>query len=146
MILGCESKIDKDIASYDAFPEDFEVFRKDRTKSGGGVFIAVRNDIIANHEVSLDKKNEFIWVSIQLSDTQKLYIGSYCRPEIDGVDFINELEAAIGQIHQSAKGKHPNIILGGDFNCADAYDLYSPLDDRLCYNQLGSYWEFVTSG
>ena len=31
-------------------------------------------------------------------------------------DSINELEAAIGQIHQSAKGKHPNIILGGDFN------------------------------
>ena len=57
VILGCESKIDREIASYDAFPEDFEVFRKDRTKSGGGVFTAVRNDIIANHESTLDKKN-----------------------------------------------------------------------------------------
>ena len=30
MILGCESKIDKNKASYDKFPEDCEVFRKDQ--------------------------------------------------------------------------------------------------------------------
>ena len=74
IILGCESKLDQSIASYSVFPPNFEVFRKDRNVSGGGVFIAVRDDLIANPETSLASEYECIWISIQCPIKKKLYI------------------------------------------------------------------------
>ena len=38
IIFGCESKIDENIPTYSVFPGTYEVYRKDRTANGGGVF------------------------------------------------------------------------------------------------------------
>ena len=54
IVLGCESKIDSTIPTYSIFPDTYEIFRKDRTLNGGGVFIAIRNDLAAVHEHRLD--------------------------------------------------------------------------------------------
>ena len=47
IISECESKLDADIPTYSIFPESYNIFREDRSSSGGGVFIAVRNDLVA---------------------------------------------------------------------------------------------------
>lgn len=46
IISECESKLDADIPTYSIFPESYNIFCEDRSSSGGGVFIAVRNDLI----------------------------------------------------------------------------------------------------
>ena len=44
IILGCESKIDNTFATDSLFPSHCtEVYRKDRTKHGGGVFCAIKD-------------------------------------------------------------------------------------------------------
>ena len=43
IICGSESHLKQSIPSSEIFPDSFQVFRKDRNRSGGGVFIAVKN-------------------------------------------------------------------------------------------------------
>ena len=41
IIIGSESKLDATILSSEVFPTGYDIYRKDRDKFGGGVFIAV---------------------------------------------------------------------------------------------------------
>ena len=45
IICGCESHLKQSIPSSEIFSDSFQVFRKDGDRNGGGVFIAVKNDI-----------------------------------------------------------------------------------------------------
>ena len=65
IIVGCESKIDPTMPSGSIFRDRFEVFRKDRTATGGGVFIAIRRDLTAVEEPRFDVQGCEITVSIQ---------------------------------------------------------------------------------
>ena len=57
-------QLDADILTYSIFPESYDIFRKDRSSSGGWVFIAVRNDLVAVEERRHDvKASEVITVS-----------------------------------------------------------------------------------
>ena len=55
VVVGTESWLNKDITTGEIFPSNFQVFRKDRSggDSHGGVFIAVKDSLIANEEPSL---------------------------------------------------------------------------------------------
>ena len=73
IVLGCESKLDSTIPTYSVFPSTYDIFRKDWTLHGGGVFIGVRNDIIATEQVHLDVHNcEIITVSIKFAKSKTL--------------------------------------------------------------------------
>ena len=66
IVLGCEPKLDSSITSSEVFPNNYEIFHKDRIsdKAGGGVFIAVHNNILATHESKLHSYMDAIWVKI----------------------------------------------------------------------------------
>ena len=65
IILECETKLDADIPTYWIFPESYNIFRKDRSSSGGGVLIAVRNDLVALEGKGFDVEgSEVIRVSV----------------------------------------------------------------------------------
>ena len=65
IILECESKLDADIPTYWIFHERYNIFCKDRSSSGGGVFIAVRNDLVAVEGKRFDVEGyEVISVSV----------------------------------------------------------------------------------
>lgn len=65
IILECESELDADIPTYSIFPESYNIFREDRSSSGGGVFIAVRNDLVAVEGKRFDVEgSEVITVSV----------------------------------------------------------------------------------
>ena len=77
VILGCESKIYGTFPTYSFFPSHYmEVYRKDRTRNGGGVFCAIREDVLATEEKDLAKDNECAWSSIQFPKSQNVYLGS----------------------------------------------------------------------
>ena len=44
-IIRCESWLDTDINNSEIFPDNFTVFRKDRNRQGGGVFLAIQRQI-----------------------------------------------------------------------------------------------------
>ena len=47
IVLGCESKLCNSMCSYEFFPKNYTVFRKDRNVIGDGVFVATSHRIIS---------------------------------------------------------------------------------------------------
>ena len=95
IVLGCESKLDSTIPTYSVFPSTYDIFRKDWTLHGGGVFIGVRNDIIATEQVHLDVHNcEIITVSIKFAKSKTLLLSSYYRPpafDTNALDLLDDV-------------------------------------------------------
>ena len=63
IILGNESWLTPDIGNNEIFPDNYNVFRKDRITNSrdGGVFQAVKKDIIITQRDDLNSDCEIIW-------------------------------------------------------------------------------------
>ena len=66
IIFGTETWLDSSVYSSEFLPSTYQIFRKDRntTTVGGGVFLAVKNNLVAREESELSSKCESIWASI----------------------------------------------------------------------------------
>jgi hypothetical protein len=117
VILGCESKIDQTFATYEVFPENYTVYRKDRTEHGGGVFIATRDSLITSSEPSFDEDCEVVWAKIQFANSKPLILGSFYRTQ--GVKTLENFFSSFSNALSKNSRQHPNVIVGGDFNLAD---------------------------
>ena len=118
MVLGCESKLSNSIATYGIFPENYTVFCKDRTASGGGVFIATKDSLITAEESDLDDNCE-ITASIEISNSKRLLLASYYRPPDSKVQLLDSMISSFNKCINKNKRQHPNVIIGGDFNMSD---------------------------
>ena len=118
VILGRESKIDPSIPTSSIFWDKYKMFRKDRTASGGGVFIATRNDLTALREPRFDVGdclNQIVTASLQFSRTKKLYIASFCNPSATDPGPLELLDEYLSKLYNHSK--FPQLTLGGYFNC-----------------------------
>ena len=119
IILGCESHLDPQINSSEVFLSIYgNPYRKDMKLGEGGVFIAIRNDLITT-EIKTDADCEIVWTKLTIQGSKSIYIGSYYRRPSSKLDMVESLESSIQQISSNAKNNMPNIILGGDFNLPD---------------------------
>ena len=63
IVIGCESHLDETFNSSEILPSAYNIFRRDRTLGGGGVFIGVKNHLTATVEsLSINSDAEFIWM------------------------------------------------------------------------------------
>ena len=72
LIIGCESKLDSTIPTFSVFMESYNVIRKDRTKNGGGVFIAIRDTLISAEKPQFDVPCELIWTCLEFANAGKV--------------------------------------------------------------------------
>ena len=82
IVAGTESWLIPDILDSEIVPTNLEyaMFREDRTSNtGGGVFILVKNDIIATKQEKFQTDCEIVWIKIELVGTKPLYIAAYYR-------------------------------------------------------------------
>ena len=105
-------------------------------KKGGGVFIAVNNNIVATPKIDLDTNCQLNWVQIQTWKQPPLYIGSYYRqPSGEDLSPLNALDESIAKL--TNRQSLPNIILAGDFNLPDINWMDHSIRDRpQCSNTL----------
>lgn len=59
IILGTESWLDDSILDHEVFPRCFNVYRKDRSLHGGGVFLLVNNNL-QSHQLDLAENIESV--------------------------------------------------------------------------------------
>jgi hypothetical protein len=118
VFVGTESWLNSNITSGEIFPSHYNVFRKDRDNqrdSRGGVFIAVKNDLIAQDEHDFDQaKCELKWISIHVSGIAPVYIGAFYRSQKTDTDYVRLLETSLENIP-----KHASVWILGDFNMPD---------------------------
>ena len=95
--------------------DNYYVFQNDRGTLGGGVFIAVQNNISAVECVDFITGCEIEYAKITLKSKKTLYIGSFYMPHRKLSD-LDQLESSLNLLNGS---KPKQLILCGDFNCPD---------------------------
>ena len=114
VLIGTESHLDGSLNNSELFPQNYNVFRKDRDRFGGGVLILVKHTV-PSIQIELDSTIEIIWVELHLEGKGNIIIGSFYGPPPLSANLINDLTASVTQVKQ--KFPSAKIILGGDFNC-----------------------------
>ena len=118
IVLGTESKLDEGIPTYSIFPSNYTVFRRDRNCHGGGVFQAIKSDLVSMEEPRFSNESEIIWTSLKLNNCKTLYLASFYRPPNSTPDVLVQLHDSINEVFTKTFS-HPNIVIGGDFNLGD---------------------------
>jgi len=62
LVVITETFLSEEILNSEIVPSDYCVYRKDRNWHGGGVMIAVRNDIPSADRTDLDADCELKWI------------------------------------------------------------------------------------
>jgi hypothetical protein len=95
VVIGTESWLSNEIADTEIFPKSYAIYRKDRTaRTGGGVFIAVKDEFVSRAEIFPDNDLESVWCSIKCS-TKRIFICSYYRPPDANINSVLELERQV---------------------------------------------------
>ena len=80
IFLGTEFHLDNSYFNSDLFSCKHNVYRKDRNKHGGGVFILV-NNTIPSFQIEVDSPLELIWVYLHVNTQADIIFGCfYCPP------------------------------------------------------------------
>ena len=106
--------MDVSVLDSEIFPPNFLIYRKDRNKFGGGVFIAIHH-IISSHQIYTHTPLEIIWVRLHISSNSDIIFGLFYRPPNSPTTALNDLNDSLRFI--KLKFSCAKIILGGDFNC-----------------------------
>ncbi len=105
------------IKSSEIFPDNYNIFRNDRSRLGGGVFILVHKSLTVVEQPNLTTACEILWVKLKLQSTKDLYIASFYMPHRNEHD-IKQLEKSMNLLTDNGK-KQRQTIIAGDFNCPD---------------------------
>ena len=67
IIIGTESHLDNDISDAEYLPSNYKAHRLDRNKSGGGVLIALKEDLFLNSTrvPDLETDCEILWIKLK---------------------------------------------------------------------------------
>lgn len=114
IIAGTESHLDSSITTSETFPNNYQIFRKDRNIHGGGVFLAVNNTFIATQQTNLDTDAEIIWAKIQIDSNTPLFVSSVYRPPDGNHLTLEHLHESINTLTNNTT--NPNMFITGDFN------------------------------
>ena len=106
-----ETKLDSSIPTYSFLPFNYEAIRNDRNLHGGGVLIAVRNDIIADPQDKLNTTCEIIWTKAHVVHKKSIYIASYYRPPNDYTASLEALRESLSILIEPAKHLHLSSLL-----------------------------------
>ena len=118
VIIGTESHLKSTILTPEITPPGFSTFRRDREESNkGGVFIMVKENLIATECNVISTEAEQLWIELHIQGHRPLVIGSFYRPPKSPATNLQELSSTLPDI--KAKFKNAVIILAGDFNLAD---------------------------
>ena len=95
------------------FPSNYTVYCCDGDTSGGGVFIAVIDEILSTRQQHLETSCEMAWAKISVVACKDLYVCSYYRPKADGKDILDLL---FSSLDRTCNSKNCHIWLAGDVN------------------------------
>ena len=116
IVVGTESWLTKNHLSSEIFPNSlgYTSFRQDRVTDtcGGGVFILVKDNLIATEQKQLKTNCEIIWVKVDTVTTKPIYVAAYYRPDEGDSESLLELNRSLDMAAQ-LKG---TLWLLGDFN------------------------------
>ena len=101
--------------SSEVFPSHYKAYRNDRGTLGGGVFVLVHQDLVAEEKAELVTNCEIEWVQVKLKGNKQLLVSSFYMPDWN-MSAVSELRRSL---ELASAGKEKHTIVAGDFNCPD---------------------------
>jgi hypothetical protein len=93
---------------------EFTIHRRDRTlRAGGGVMLAVRNNIISIRRHNLECKAELLACEIRPGSRRKVLVVVFYRPPDSNLDYLKELKKTLILANKSG---FDQLFICGDFN------------------------------
>ena len=96
ILLLSETKIDDSFPNSQFYAEGFKMYRKDRTKTGGGLLLYVNENLPGKiiNSYKFKENSEIILFEFSVSNKKWLLLGNYRPPSQNDLSFINELNLA----------------------------------------------------
>ena len=113
IVIGTETWLDQTISNSEFFPPQFRIYRKDRSRAGGGVLIAVREDLQSTTVPELDTNCEMVWIKLFTRNQRHIHICAFYRPHVSDAAALQELETSL---HRASSIRNAEILVAGDFN------------------------------
>jgi hypothetical protein len=140
-----ETHLDPSIPNSDLYLENYNLFRLDRNRLGGGVAIYIKNNFSCKRRLDLEHpRTESIWVELLFNNHKLLISSNYRKPNQNADDvllFLNNLQDSVDKATDD--NSYATILLG-DFNdrCKSWHtnhehsELKNKLKDLLSLNNL----------
>ena len=141
ILLLSETKIDDSFPDSQFFAESFKMYRRDRTKTVGGLLLYINENlsgkIISSYKFK--ENSEIVLFGFSVSNKKWLLLDNYKPLSQNDISFINELNLALNffrPIYEkfvllddfSMSTENPNLK---DFTCS--FDLESLINSPTCY-------------
>ena len=145
-ITMTETKLGPHISDDNVALEGYHIYRKDRTRGGGGVCAYISNSIPTTRLTHLETDNsELFWLKLHFGP-KTVYFGVCYRPPgqtaLEKANFLFDLETQLDEILPLCRGPNQTVILTGDFNDRTK-DWHSPHNEselgQELYNLLNSF-------
>ena len=115
IIFGCETWLNPSISQGEIFPPGYNLYRKDRKDSYGGVLMGIHDSLIS-HQVEVEPDVEFVAAKI-ISGKQNFVVGAAYRPPSSKQLYMDSINLVIESLCISNPGAA--VWIGGDFNLPD---------------------------
>ena len=131
-----ESKVDLSINDAEISVPNYNIFRRDRNKHGGGVLVYCKDNLhvkVLKHLCST--KHESIWLEIKQNKNSPFYLCSIYRPpsRSNEIEMVNSMCTYLTECLTKLPRKIPEVFILGDINCDmnRTYTLSSIIKDFL---------------
>ena len=145
VILGTESWLSDDISDAEVFPPNYVAYRKDRgDRTGGGVFICVRDSIISYKEDwNSEGQCEAVWCRLVDEHNKTYLVGCFYDPPSDCLLSLSEF---LTVLQDRAQPQNSRILVGGDFNLPDInWDCMMTKVGGRCKNKNDMLLDFLNN-
>ena len=94
IIFGTETWLDPSIKDSHIFPPGYNIFRNESNLNGGGVYIAVRDNLISSPVPALQTDCEIVWCKLEIIGHKAIYLTIYYNPKTSNEEGTFNLNAA----------------------------------------------------
>ena len=118
IIFGTETWIDNSIKDSKIFTPGYNIYRNDLNLNGGGVLLAVRDNLISSPVPELQTDCEIIWCKLELVGHKAIYLTSYYNTKTSNKESYSQFEISMLYLllleistYQAGTGKPNNLNL-----------------------------------